>query len=54
MSVVAHSAESAQCICHGEDSPHPPHQLCDMGCQPDWHHDDCAIYLRLPSERRAD
>lgn len=18
---------------------------CDMGCQPDWHHDECAIYL---------
>lgn len=22
---------------------------CDMGCQPDWHKDDCAIYLPEPS-----
>ena len=26
------------------------HQPCDMGCQPDWHHDECAIYLPLLSD----
>ena len=24
------------------------HMPCDMGCQPDWHRDDCAIYLSAP------
>jgi hypothetical protein len=23
------------------------HLPCDMGCQPDWHHDDCAIYIKV-------
>jgi hypothetical protein len=36
----------AACACHGPDRPHPPHLPCDMGCQPDWHRDGCAIYVR--------
>lgn len=35
----------SRCICHGPDRPHPPHQSCDSGCQPDWHQDGCGIYL---------
>lgn len=26
---------------------------CDMGCQPDWHKDDCAIYLPDVAEKDA-
>lgn len=22
--------------------------ICDMDCQPDWHHDECAIYIKPP------
>lgn len=36
------------CVCHGPARPHAPHHPCDKGCQPDWHRDDCAIYLPLP------
>lgn len=46
-------AELAQCICHGKDRPHAPHQPCDKGCQPDWHRDDCAIYLPIPPGSRS-
>lgn len=51
MSEHAGSAENdaglAPCICHGENRPHAPHLPCDMGCQPDWHHGDCAIYVKV-------
>lgn len=40
--------DGPDCTCHGADRPHTPHQPCDKGCQPDWHRDDCAIYLALP------
>lgn len=49
-----HSDEKTQCVCHGEDRPHAPHMPCDLGCQPDWHRDGCAVYVRLPPEGRTD
>lgn len=32
------------------DETRETHMPCDMGCQPDWHRDDCAIYLPASTE----
>lgn len=42
-----HAAEV--CMCHGNDRPHSAHLPCDMGCQPDWHRDGCAVYTSVTS-----
>lgn len=35
----------------GSTGAHAPHDMpCDSGCQPDWHHDSCAIYGRCPGQ----
>lgn len=41
------SVETGQCFCHGPGRPHAPHMPCDKECQPDWHRDDCLIYVSL-------